>query len=112
MVTDFFVVELNSTCPDTIRRVVSPATGLADVDLSRNGLRQKIKLPIGSYQYELMFKNLNCSVKIEVKGNVHTANILTDDMDCLKGPGKQGSTGVKWTILVNSPCLFTFQVQI
>ena len=85
MVTDFFVVELNSTCPDTIRRVVSPATGLADVDLSRNGLRQKIKLPIGSYQYELMFKNLNCSVKIEIKGNVHTANILTVDMDCLKG---------------------------
>lgn len=83
-VTDFFVVELNSTCPDTIRRVVSPATGLADVDLSRNGLRQKIKLPIGSYQYELMFKDLNCSVKIEIKGNVHTANILTDDMDCLK----------------------------
>ena len=25
---------------------------------------------------------------------------------------KQGSTGVKWTTLVNSPCLFTFQVQI
>ena len=30
----------------------------------------------------------------------------------LKESGKQGSTGVKWTILVNSPCLFTLQVQV
>ena len=30
----------------------------------------------------------------------------------LKGPGKQASNGVKWTILGNSPCLFTLHVQI
>ena len=29
----------------------------------------------------------------------------------LKESGKQGSTGVRWTMLVNSPCFFTLQVQ-
>ena len=37
--------------------------------------------------------------------------ILSNPM-MIKGPGKQGSTGVKWTILANSPCLFTFKFEV
>ena len=60
--------KLDMTCPDTIREVVSPATGLADVDLTIEGITHRMKLPVGSYQYEIVGGDNPCNVIVEIKG--------------------------------------------
>ena len=53
---------------DTIREIVSPATGLAVVTLVTDGRTHRIKLPVGSYQYEVDEDDKPCQIAIEVKG--------------------------------------------
>ena len=60
------------------------------------------------------FLSLFFLVKVMVSSESNSENklrvqnyIVQIKINIFKGPGKQGSTGVKWTILVNSPCLFT-----
>ena len=59
-------------CPnDTIRQVTSPLTEMAEVDLSMaaGGITQRMKLPVGSYQYERNGGDVStCLVSVEIKG--------------------------------------------
>ena len=57
-------------CPNTIRTVVSPATGLAEVNLTTAGISQVMRLPVGTYQYERGSAGGDqpCQVAVEVKG--------------------------------------------
>ena len=61
-----------SVCPDdTIRQVTSPLTEMAEVDLSMAacGITQRMKLPVGSYQYERNDGDgSTCLVSVEIKG--------------------------------------------
>ena len=59
---------VRTACPDIIREIVSPDTGLAVVTLVTDGRTNRIKLPVGSYQYEVDVDDKPCHIVIEVKG--------------------------------------------
>ena len=57
-------------CPNTIRTVVSPTTGLAEVNLTTAGIKQVMRLPLGTYKYERgsAEEDKPCQVTVDVKG--------------------------------------------
>ena len=70
-----------SVCPDdTIRQVTSPLTEMAEVDLSMadGGITQRMKLPVGRYQYETNDGDgSTCLVSIEIKGVLQCFNLVS-----------------------------------
>ena len=48
--------------------VISPESGLATINVSLGDVLQRLKLPIGTYGYELFYKGSNCSVNVYIKG--------------------------------------------
>ena len=69
---------VRTACPDTIREIVSPATGLAVVTLVTDGRTHRIKLPVGSYQYEVYGDDKPCQIAIEVKGMYNLFRVSVD----------------------------------
>ena len=59
-----------SVCPDdTIRQVTSPLMAEVDLSMAAGGITQKMKLPVGRYQYERNDGDgSTCLVSIEIKG--------------------------------------------
>ena len=56
------------SCPDVIRGITSPSTGLSSVDLSLDGTTHRLELPLGTYNYFVFGKTKNCTLKVEIKG--------------------------------------------
>ena len=62
--------------PDVMREVVSSFTGLSVVDLPLDGARQRLKLPIGVYNYHVYGDTTNCSLRIEIEGTDHNYSFM------------------------------------
>lgn len=56
------------SCPNVIRGVISPVTGLSAVDLTLDDVTHRLELPLGTYNYHVYGKNQNCTLKVEIKG--------------------------------------------
>ena len=65
------------SCPDTIREVVSPETGLVDVDITINSVTHRIKLPVGNYQYERIGGEYPCQLNVHIKGTINLSLLPT-----------------------------------
>ena len=65
------VVTTSSTaeCPPDIIAVISPESKVATLRVSLGDVIHRIKLPIGTYDYEVYNNGNNCSLKVEIKGN-------------------------------------------
>ena len=68
---------MSVSCPDTIREVVSPETGLADVDITINSVTHRIKLPVGNYQYERIGGEYPCQLNVHIKGTINLSLLPT-----------------------------------
>lgn len=57
-------------CDNEIRAVTSPVTGLASIKLtiSDSGETHSVRLPRGTYMYDIMRRNENCSTTVRVYG--------------------------------------------
>ena len=66
-----FVVSTSSTaeCPPDIIAVISPESRVATLRVSLGDVIHRIKLPIGSYDYDVINNGNNCSLKVEIKGD-------------------------------------------
>ena len=73
-------------CQPNIIGVVSPESGVASINVSLGDVIQRLKLPIGIYDYELFYKGSNCSVNVYIKGKNHneeTQQTITEAVNCL-----------------------------
>ena len=68
----YFVVTTNNQpeCQPNIIGVVSPESGVATINVSLGDVIQRLKLPVGTYNYELFYKGSNCSVNVYIKGKL------------------------------------------
>ena len=66
-----FVVSTSSTaeCPPDIIAVISPESRVATLRVSLGDVIHRLKLPIGSYDYDVINNGNNCSLKVEIKGD-------------------------------------------
>ena len=56
-------------CPRDIKVMTSPLTNLADVELRTSAEEfHKLSLPIGTYNYNIVYKHQNCSTTVRVFG--------------------------------------------
>ena len=69
---------VRTACSDTIREIVSPATGLAVELLSRMAEHTELSYQRVYYQYEVDGDDKPCQIVIEVKGmyNLFIVNII------------------------------------
>ena len=94
---------LRDISADGLGRFVNNSTSRSDYELCDDGVCTCEK-----YKGKVNRDSLKTATNVVVKTYYHHKTHRD-----FKGPGKQGSTGVKSTILANSPCLFTFlHVQI
>ena len=66
------VVSSNSTaeCPPDIIGVISSGSRVATLRVSLGDVIHRLKLPIGSYDYDVINNGNNCSLKVDIKGNI------------------------------------------
>ena len=56
-------------CPPDIIAVISPESRVATLRVSLGDVIHRLKLPVGSYDYDLINNGNNCSLKVEIKGD-------------------------------------------
>ena len=59
---------MHPTCTEVIRKVVSPVSRLATVDLSVRGIIQSMALPVGSYHFNRTLSDGVCETIIRIFG--------------------------------------------
>ena len=58
-------------CPSDILAVISPESRVATLRVSLGDVIHRLKLPIGSYDYDVINNGNNCSLKVEIKGDYY-----------------------------------------
>ena len=62
-------------CPPDIIAVISPESRVATLRVSLGDVIHRLKLPIGSYDYDVISNGHNCSLKVEIKGDYDDVSV-------------------------------------
>ena len=62
-------------CPPDIIAVISPESRVATLRVSLGDVIHRLKLPIGSYDYDVINNGNNCSLKVEIKGDYDDVSV-------------------------------------
>ena len=74
------LVSTHSTaeCPPDIIAVISPESRVATLRVSLGDVIHRLKLPIGSYDYDVINNSNNCSLKVDIKGDYDDILFISD----------------------------------
>ena len=62
-------------CPPDILAVISPESRVATLRVSLGDVVHRLKLPIGTYDYDVINIGNNCSLKVEIKGDYDDVSV-------------------------------------
>ena len=62
-------------CPSDIIAVISPESGVATLRVSPGDVIHRLKLPIGSYDCDVINNGNNCSLRVEIKGDYDDVSV-------------------------------------